>query len=216
MIRLSVSFSPSTKSIRPNDHLSRITSADRIGSRTPSPSLRHSTIITSHLFLTYAPYAMKVLSLLLAAAAANSAVAFSVGPQTTSTATSSTQLFASVDRRAALSTAGKASLGAILTAVVAAPPAPANAFKEDYVPKADDVKQIYFLGASLDRLVDKLSKEDTIFAASEGLRMFNKDINFYPGYARNFLLKSMKTGVDSDPRYGYIKEVSTRCFRCAL
>lgn len=98
--------------------------------------------------------------------------------------------------------------GALTAAVGAAVFAPAPAFAGDYVPKVDDLKQIYFLGASLDRLVDKLGNPDTADAALEAVQLFNKDGSFYPGYAKNFILKIVKKGADQDPRVGYIKQVS--------
>jgi hypothetical protein len=93
---------------------------------------------------------------------------------------------------------------AAAAAVAVAAPLPAFA---EYVAKADDVKQIYFLGASLDKLVDKLSNPDTVEAGLDAVRLFNKDPDFYPGYAKNFILKTVKKGADSDPRVGYIKQV---------
>lgn len=115
------------------------------------------------------------------------------------------------------STALQASRREILNGAVAAATtiggvvlAPTPAFAGEYVPKVDDCKQIYFLGASLDKLVIKLGNPDTTDAALEAVRLFNKDINFYPGYAKNFLLKSLKKGADQDARYGYIKQVRFR------
>jgi hypothetical protein len=78
----------------------------------------------------------------------------------------------------------------------------------DYEPRFDDMKQIYYFGASLDRLVDKISNQDTVEAGLEGVRMFNRDSNFYTGYAKNFVLKIIGKGADSDPRVGYVKNVS--------
>mmetsp|Transcript_98386 Transcript_98386/g.283928 ORF Transcript_98386/g.283928 Transcript_98386/m.283928 type:complete len:200 (-) Transcript_98386:46-645(-) len=127
--------------------------------------------------------------------------AFTVVPSG-STTTSSTSLAATVDRRAMIQ--GLAGAAAVAVA------APLPAFAGDYVPKVDDLKQIYFLGASLDKLVDKLSNPDTVEAGLDGVRMFNKDPNFYPGYAKNYVLKLIKKGADSDPRVGYIKQA------CAL
>jgi hypothetical protein len=127
--------------------------------------------------------------------------AFSVAPSGT---THSTQLNAApVNRRGLFSNAAALAVAGVVVA-------PQMAFAADYVPKLDDVKQIYFLGASLDKLAEKLGNPDTIEVALDGVRLFNKDANFYPGYARNFVLKTVKTGADSDPRVGYIKNVSIR------
>ena len=135
------------------------------------------------------------LSVAVVAATLAVSQAFMVAPSTRS----STQLNA-VDRREFFNNAAALAVSGV---VIGAPQA---AFAE-YVPRLDDMKQIYFLGASLDKLVAKLSNPDTIEAGLEGVRLFNKDPNFYPGYAKNFVLKSIKKGGDSDPRVGYIKQV---------
>jgi len=62
-------------------------------------------------------------------------------------------------------------------------------------------------GTSLDRLIAKFSNEDTVEAGLEGVRMFNKSPSFYPGYAKNFISKSILKNADSDVRLGYIKQV---------
>ena len=122
--------------------------------------------------------------------------AFVVAPSRSST--SNTQL--QMDRREVVSkTAGLVAAGVLF--------GPQNALAADYVPKFDDMKQIYFLGASLDKLVDKLSNPDTVEVGLDGIRQFNRDPKFYPGYAKNFIQKSVKTGSDSDPRLGYVKQV---------
>ncbi len=123
--------------------------------------------------------------------------AFTVVPSSTNVISSSAL---AMDRRSLLSNA------AAVAAVAVAAPLPA--FAGDYVPKYDDLKQIYFLGASLDKLADKLGNPDTIEAALDGVRLFNKDPTFYSGYAKNFIQKTVKKGADSDPRVGYIKQVS--------
>lgn len=64
------------------------------------------------------------------------------------------------------------------------------------------------LGTSLDKLVEKLESGQTE-AALSGVKLFNKDPSFYNGYARNFILKSVKNNADADPRVGYIKQAST-------
>lgn len=127
--------------------------------------------------------------------------AFSVVPSTTTITASSSTALAAMDRRAVLK-------GVAAAAAVAAP---LPAFAGEYVPKVDDLKQIYFLGVSLDKLKDKLSNPDTVEAALDGVRLFNKDPNFYPGYAKNFILKTVKKSADADPRVGYIKQVGHVC-----
>lgn len=66
---------------------------------------------------------------------------------------------------------------------------------------------IIVLGASLDKLVEKL-ESGQIEGALSGVKAFNKEPDFYNGYAKNFILKSIKKGADSDPRVGYIKQAS--------
>ena len=65
------------------------------------------------------------------------------------------------------------------------------------------------LGASLDKLVAKLEDPTQIGSALSGVKAFNKEPTFYTGYAKNFILKTVKKGADSDPRVGYIKQAST-------
>ena len=129
--------------------------------------------------------------------------AFTVVPSVGNTvaASTSTTALAAMDRRSVLTNAA-----ATIAAVAVAAPLPA--FAGDYVPKYDDLKQIYFLGASLDKLAEKLGNPDTIDAGLEGVRLFNKDPTFYSGYAKNYIQKSVKKGADTDPRVGYIKQVS--------
>jgi hypothetical protein len=112
-----------------------------------------------------------------------------------------------MDRRELFSSAAALALSGVVLG-------PQAAFAADYEPRFDDMKQIYFLGASLDKLVDKLSNPDTVEAGMEGVRMFNRDNTFYTGYAKNFILKSIGKGADSDPRVGYVKNVSS-LFRTA-
>lgn len=138
------------------------------------------------------------LSLAVIATSLVASHAFMAAPATRA----STQLnAASMDRRQLFTNAAALTVSGVLVA-------PNVAFAADYVPKAEDMKQIYFLGASLDKLVAKLGNPDTVETALDGVRMFNKDPNFYPGYAKNFILKSIKKGGDSDVRVGYIKQVS--------
>jgi hypothetical protein len=63
------------------------------------------------------------------------------------------------------------------------------------------------LGASLDRLAAKVKDPSQLDVALSGVKQFNKDPNFYSGYAKNFIMKSVKKGSDADPRVGYIKQV---------
>lgn len=146
---------------------------------------------------------MKLLATLLVASLGSSQ-AFMVVPSGSTTVvvgSSASTTALAMDRRSMLTNAA-----AVAAAVTVAAPLPA--FAGDYVPKYDDLKQIYFLGASLDKLADKLSNPDTIEAALDSVRLFNKDPTFYSGYAKNYIQKSVKKGADSDPRVGYIKQVS--------
>jgi len=146
---------------------------------------------------------MKLIAALIVASTMGSSQGFTVAP---STSTTTTALAATtVDRR------GMMIQTAIGAAAVVTTMSPLPAFAGDYVPKVDDIKQIYFLGASLDRLKDKLGNPDTLEAALDAIRLFNKDPTFYPGYAKNFILKTVKKGADADPRVGYIKQVSIFC-----
>lgn len=79
----------------------------------------------------------------------------------------------------------------------------------DYTPKFDDLKVLYQLGLSLDRLVDKYSREETVEAGLNGVREFNKQPKFYPGYAKNYVSKIVLNNADADPRVGYVKQVSS-------
>ena len=63
------------------------------------------------------------------------------------------------------------------------------------------------LGTSLDKLTEKL-ESNQIEAALAGVKSFNKEPTFYNGYAKNFVLKTIKKGADSDPRVGYVKQAS--------
>jgi hypothetical protein len=85
---------------------------------------------------------------------------------------------------------------------------PQGAFAAEYVPKLRDMEQIYQLGVSLDRLMKKVQDPDQLEAALAGVQQFNKNPTFYTGYAKNFIMKTVKKGSDSDPRVGYIKQVS--------
>jgi hypothetical protein len=142
-------------------------------------------------------YILTALSLLLSSTVCE---AFSVVPNRADTAATTTQLQAAMGRREMV-TAAAFSAGALLIPVEAA-------FAAEYVPKLQDMQQIYFLGASLDNLIKKLS-DGQIESALSGVKQFNKDPKFYSGYARNFVLKSVKNNADSDPRVGYVKQAST-------
>ena len=49
----------------------------------------------------------------------------------------------------------------------------------------------------------------TAGTASAALNQFARDPNFYPGYARNFIGKSVKSNAEDDPRVGKIRLAST-------
>ena len=61
----------------------------------------------------------------------------------------------------------------------------------------------------MDKLIVKLQDPTQIETALAGVKQFNKDPNFYNGYTKNFIMKSVKKGSDRDPRVGYIKQAST-------
>mmetsp|Transcript_10166 Transcript_10166/g.29885 ORF Transcript_10166/g.29885 Transcript_10166/m.29885 type:complete len:203 (-) Transcript_10166:302-910(-) len=121
-------------------------------------------------------------------------------PNLPSKTVSNTQLRAELGRREML-TAAALSAGALVVPVEAA-------FAE-YVPQYKDMQQIYFLGASLDKLIGKLEDPTQLESALSGVKAFNKDPTFYSGYAKNFIMKSVKKGSDRDARVGYIKQAST-------
>mmetsp|Transcript_44294 Transcript_44294/g.134925 ORF Transcript_44294/g.134925 Transcript_44294/m.134925 type:complete len:165 (-) Transcript_44294:597-1091(-) len=149
--------------------------------------------------------------LAVAAALVGSAAAFSpssvAGRPTSASASASLGMSSgsAVDRRSFASSASLAFVGAAL----AGNPAPASAvgYFAEYTPKFDDLKQIYVLGVTLDRLAAKCGDESQWDAARSGLIEFNKDKNFYTGYAKNYISKSVKKNAEGDPRVGYIKEV---------
>lgn len=62
---------------------------------------------------------------------------------------------------------------------------------------------------SLDSLKAKVADPDQSEAALVGLRSFNRDPNFYTGYARNFISKTVKNNADGDVRVGYIRQASS-------
>lgn len=168
---------------------------------TPLVSLIRSTKTFIAPYCTrYPTLTMKLFAAVITASLAITQ-AFVVSPSYAST---STQLnaVAPLDRRGLLSNAAALAVGSVLVA------APGTALAE-YVPKFDDMKQIYILGVSLDRLADRLSNPDTVELGLDGVRQFNKNPGFYPGYAKNFIMKSVPKGSDSDPRVGYVKQVSS-------
>jgi hypothetical protein len=58
-------------------------------------------------------------------------------------------------------------------------------------------------------LVTKLEDPSQLESALSGVKAYNKDPTFYNGYAKNFILKTVKKNADNDPRVGYIKQAST-------
>jgi len=110
-----------------------------------------------------------------------------------------TQLQAEMGRREMIAAAGL-SAGTLMI--------PLESAFAAYEPKPADIKQIYFLGTSLDNLITKLEDPSQLDAALTAVKLFNKDPDFYSGYAKNFIMKSVKKGSDNDPRVGYIKQAS--------
>jgi len=98
--------------------------------------------------------------------------------------------------------------GTILSSV------PGMALAAEYTPKFDDMKQIYALAVTLDSLKAKVADPDQFETALVGLREFNRAANFYPGYAKNFILKSVKASADTDPRVGYVTQASNTIGSC--
>lgn len=152
---------------------------------------------------------MKTVALTLAFLAATNAFAPAHPTHRTSSAqshglhmTSSTTNNEELSRRTALTQLITTS--AFLTAAV-----PSIASAKEYVPDYRDMKQIYALGVTLDSLKKKVSDEDTFESALDGVRAFNRDKNFYTGYARNFISKTVKNNADGDDRVGYIRKASS-------
>ena len=85
-----------------------------------------------------------------------------------------------------------------------------------YKPKFDDLNQIYGLGKGLEKLEVKVSSGDDeqLGKALDGLRAFNKDPNFYPGFAKNYISKVVKRSAADDERIGYVKEAATLVSSC--
>ncbi|KAG7348163.1 hypothetical protein IV203_016868 [Nitzschia inconspicua] len=144
---------------------------------------------------------MKLLNFFFPAALIAFGDSFSVTRHRRKPTTSSSLTALPLERRTALATV--ASVGSVLMI-------PTVSFAADeYVPQLKDMQQIYFLGESLDRLTAKVKDPDQLEAALSGVKQFNKQPNFYTGYAKNFVMKSVKKGSDSDPRVGYIRQAST-------
>jgi len=118
----------------------------------------------------------------------------------TLTTTTTTLSMTTSDRRAFVKSVGTIA-ATVPFLVSAAPPAFA-----EYVPKLDDMKQIAGFGISLDSLATKVADPNQFESALEGIRVFNRDKNFYSGYARNFISKSVKKNAEADPRVGYVKQ----------
>ena len=87
-----------------------------------------------------------------------------------------------------------------------------------YKPKFDDLNQIYGLGKGLEKLEAKVSSGDDeqLGKALDGLRAFNKDPNFYPGFAKNYISKVVKRSAAADERIGYVKEAATLVSSCEV
>jgi len=128
---------------------------------------------------------------------------FSLVHSTISTPTT-TQLDAIMDRRKILSTVVASSVALSTTLGTTFP-----AYAAEYEPRLKDMQQIYFLGASLDKLTAKLEDPNQIEVALSGVKDFNREPDFYNTYAQNFIKKSVKYNSSADPRVGYIKQAST-------
>lgn len=63
----------------------------------------------------------------------------------------------------------------------------------------------------MDRLIAKVKDPDQLEVALAGVKQFNKQPDFYTGYAKNFIMKTVKKGSDKDPRVGYIRQASSEC-----
>uniref|UniRef100_A0A7S1ZYX6 Uncharacterized protein n=1 Tax=Trieres chinensis TaxID=1514140 RepID=A0A7S1ZYX6_TRICV len=112
------------------------------------------------------------------------------------------QLNAAVERRTFVA--------GLATVAAASVPLAANAYSPEY----KDIRQIYGLGVSLDKLLEKVSDPDKFDAALDGLVAFNRDPDFFVGYARNFIGKVVKNNAIADPRNGYIRQASNLIGSC--
>lgn len=114
---------------------------------------------------------------------------------------STTAIKAVNDRRSFLKTTQTLASAAFVTTVL-----PNVASAAEYVPKFEDIKVLYSLAASLDKLAEKCADPDQSETILSSVRIFNKDPNFYPGYARNFISKTVKNNADGDSRVGYVRQ----------
>jgi hypothetical protein len=127
-----------------------------------------------------------------------SANAFTSAP--TIKASTALNMNSDVTRRAAFATIAT---GAIASTF------PSAAFAlGDAPPTFDNMKQVLALGLSLDKLKEQVGNPDTSEAALVGLRVFNRDANYYTTYTRNFISKTVKRNAEGDVRVGYIKQAS--------
>jgi len=127
-----------------------------------------------------------------------SASAFAPAP--TSKASTALSMNNDVTRRAAFATIAT---GAIASTFPSAALAIGNA-----PPTFDNMKQILALGLSLNKLKEQVANPDTAEDALVGLRVFNRDANFYTNYAKNFVSKTVKNNAEGDARVVYIKKAS--------
>eukprot|EP00563_Minutocellus_polymorphus_P000449 CAMPEP_0181035242 /NCGR_PEP_ID=MMETSP1070-20121207/8222_1 /TAXON_ID=265543 /ORGANISM="Minutocellus polymorphus, Strain NH13" /LENGTH=210 /DNA_ID=CAMNT_0023112795 /DNA_START=41 /DNA_END=673 /DNA_ORIENTATION=+ len=131
--------------------------------------------------------------------------------------------------RRAFATQSISTIAGVATATGIAPGPPAHATDKwvydnakevevvsRYKPKFDDINQIYGLGKGLEKLEAKVSSGDDeqLSKALDGLRAFNKDSNFYPGFAKNYISKVVRRGAADDERIGYVKEAATLVGSC--
>ena len=127
------------------------------------------------------------------------ASASAFAPATTNKASTALNMNNDQTRRAALLTFAT---GAVVSTF------PSAAFALGNSATYENMKQIPQFGASLESLKSKAGNPDTSEDALVGLRSFNKDPNFYTGYARNFISKTVKNDADGDARVGYIRQAS--------
>ena len=131
------------------------------------------------------------------------------------------------DRRAFAQSVASTIAGVATVATIAPGPASATdkwvydnakevVVENRYKPKFDDLNQIYGLGKGLEKLEVKVSSGDDeqLGKALDGLRAFNKDPNFYPGFAKNYISKVVRRGAADDERIGYVKEAATLVSSC--
>lgn len=97
----------------------------------------------------------------------------SVSPKVSQT---SSTLYAINDRRSFLKSSQTLATAAFVSTAL-----PNIASAAEYVPKFDDLKVIYSLAASLDRLAVKCADPDQAETVLSSVKLFNKDPDFYPG-----------------------------------